>query len=74
MSTRLEQFREQLTTLQNELRTELKDGDEPFHPNLFTELTPDGLRIWSEDGQSIVIPDAALKPLKTVITYLTASV
>lgn len=71
MATRLEDIREQEATLQTELRKELKDADgNVFHPNLFIEVIKDGIRIWSEDGSSVTLPDAAVKPLKVVLTWL----
>jgi len=69
LSTRLEKYREQYNELQSEMRQELKDSGEVFHPNLFVELIPEGLKIWSEQGDKVELPDNALKPLKTVLTY-----
>lgn len=73
--TRLESFRAQKSDLCGEACYELKDTDgKIFKPNLFANIVDDGLKVWSEDGGSVVLPDGALKALKTRLTYLTGKV
>ena len=71
MATRLEDIRSREADVLSELRVELVDpAKQVFHPNIFAELIDDGLRLWTEDGQGIVLPDAALANLKARLTYL----
>ena len=70
MATRLADIRSREAGIVTEKRVELKDSGEVFHPNIFVELIDDGVRMWTEDGQGIVIPDAALADLKKRLTYL----
>ena len=71
MATRLADIRSREAGIVTEKRVELKDSKgEVFHPNVFVELVDDGVRMWTEDGQGIVIPDAALADLKKRLTYL----
>lgn len=73
--TRLECFREQKSGLCSEAHCELKDEeDKSFHPNLFMDIVDDGLKIWSEDGGNVVLPDNALKAAESRITYLNEGV
>ena len=72
ISTWLEDFRARETDLSGESHYELKDKDgKPFDPNLFADIEKDGLKIWSEDGGSVIITDDALIPLKVRLVYLT---
>jgi hypothetical protein len=74
MATRLEDIRSRAADIATEKRVELKDKtDKVFKPNVFAELIDDGLRIWTEDGQGIVLPDASLADLKKRLTYLLAT-
>ena len=74
MATRLEDIRARELDIVVEKRVELVDAaKEVFHPNIFVELVDDGLRLWTEDGQGIVLPDAALASLKARLTYLLGS-
>ncbi len=73
--TRLECFRSRKSELCGESCFELKtENEQPFKPNLFMNIVDEGLKIWSEDGGSVVLPDDALKALKTRVIYLTGKV
>jgi len=74
MATRLEDYRERKTSMHTDARMELKNNGVVFHPNLFVEITDEGVKIWSEDGGSVVIPDDAIKSLKSRLTWMTGSV
>lgn len=73
--TRLEDFRTRKAGLCEERCCELKtENGQPFHPNLFMDLVDDGLKIWVEDGGSVVLPDDALGPANSRLTYLLGKV
>ena len=73
MATRLQDIREQEAELNKEIRKELKHNGTVFHPNLFVEIDDNGIRIWSENGETVTIPDTAVKPLKTVLAWMTGT-
>ena len=73
--TRLECFRSRKSELCGESCFELKtENEQPFKPNLFMNIVDEGLKIWSEDGGSVVLPDDALKAAESRLKYLNEEV